>query len=75
MSSYYMRQGYAIIAKDGDETGHWFGGEPYHKGSQCPVCKVPRRSQISIATGGRVFLEENLSGSPKTEARAGAVVE
>ena len=33
------------------------------------------RSQISIATGGRVFLEENLSGSPKTEARAGAVVE
>ena len=33
------------------------------------------RSQISIATGGRVFLEENLSGSPKTEALAGAVVE
>lgn len=33
------------------------------------------RSQISIATGGRIFLEENLSGSPKAEARAGAVVE
>ena len=33
------------------------------------------RSPISIATGGRGFLEENLSGSPKAEARAGAVVE
>jgi hypothetical protein len=34
-----------------------------------------RRSQLSIATGGRVFLEENLGGSSETEARAGAVVE
>ena len=34
-----------------------------------------RRSQISIAIAGRGFLEENLSGSPKAEACAGAVVE
>ena len=33
------------------------------------------RSQISIATGRRGFREENLSGSPKAEALAGAVVE
>jgi len=33
-----------------------------------------RRSQISIATGRRGFLEENLIGCPKAEARAGAVV-
>ena len=33
------------------------------------------RSPISIATGRRGFLEENLSGSAKAEARAGAVVE
>jgi hypothetical protein len=33
------------------------------------------RSPISIATGGRMFLGKNLSGSPKTEALAGAVVE
>ena len=36
---------------------------------------VSRRSQISIATGRRGFREENLSGSPKAEALAGAVVE
>ena len=34
-----------------------------------------RRSQISIATGRRGFLEENLSGCPEAEARAGAVIE
>jgi len=34
-----------------------------------------RRSPMSIATGRRGLLEENLSGSPKAEARAGAVVE
>ncbi len=34
-----------------------------------------RRSQISIATGGRGFLEENLIGSSKAEALAGAVIE
>lgn len=22
-------------------TGHSFGGEPYHKGAECPVCKLP----------------------------------
>ena len=33
------------------------------------------RSQISIATGRRGFLEENLSGCPEAEARAGAVIE
>ena len=33
------------------------------------------RSPISIAIGRRGFLEENLSGSAKAEARAGAVVE
>jgi Zinc carboxypeptidase len=33
------------------------------------------RSPISIATGGRGFLEENLSGSSEAEACAGAVVE
>ncbi len=36
---------------------------------------LPGRSQISIATGRRVFLVENLSGSPETKASAGAVVE
>src|SRR5487761_1082506 len=36
---------------------------------------VLRRSPISIATGGRAFLEENLGGSSESEARAGAVVE
>ena len=34
-----------------------------------------RRSPISIAIGGWLFLEENFSGSPKSEACAGAVVE
>lgn len=33
------------------------------------------RSQISIATGRRIFLEENFGGSSEAEARAGAVVE
>ena len=37
--------------------------------------RVGWRSQISIATGRRGFLEENLTGSPKAEARAGAVIE
>ena len=32
-------------------------------------------SQISIATGRRGFLEENLGGCPEAEARAGAVIE
>ena len=37
--------------------------------------RMERRSQISIATGRRGFLEENLTGSPKAEARTGAVIE
>jgi len=36
---------------------------------------LDRRSQISIATGGRGFLEENLIGSSKAEALARAVIE
>jgi hypothetical protein len=38
------------------------------------VLTTQGRSPISIATGRRGFLEENLSGSPEAEARAGAVV-
>jgi len=41
MSWYYTRQGYAMVVRDGEPTGHWFGGEPYHTGAQCPVCRVP----------------------------------
>lgn len=36
-----MKQGYALLATDLDTEGHWFGGEPYHKGAKCPVCKIP----------------------------------
>jgi hypothetical protein len=51
-----------------------------HAGIDCDpnvnaYCTKPWRSQISIATGRRSFLEENFSGSAKAEARAGAVVE
>ncbi len=41
MSWYYMQQGYAMVATDGGQTGHWFGGEPYHAGALCPVCRIP----------------------------------
>jgi hypothetical protein len=41
MSWYYTRQGFAIRTTDSEDTGHSFGGEPYHKGAECPVCKVP----------------------------------
>jgi hypothetical protein len=41
MSWYYTRQGFAILATDGEETGHTFGGVAYHEGAECPVCKVP----------------------------------
>ncbi len=34
-----------------------------------------RRSPISIATGRRISLEENLGGSSESKTRAGAVVE
>jgi len=41
MDWYYIKQGYALITTTGQETGHWFGGEPYHSGAKCPVCKIP----------------------------------
>ena len=41
MGWYYMRQGYAMVPTAGKQTGHWFGGEPYHRGARCPVCKIP----------------------------------
>ena len=44
-------------------------------GLGCLFVSPIRRSPISIAIGGWVFLEENFSGSPKAEACAGAVVE
>jgi SRSO17 transposase len=51
----------------------WFLTREKRRGEKSGT--LPRRSQISIATGGRGFLEENLGGSLKAEARAGAVVE
>lgn len=39
--SYYMRQGYALVATEKNETGHHFGGTPYHSGAECPICKIP----------------------------------
>ncbi len=42
MISYcYTTQGYAIKAVETSNARHWFGGEPYHSGAKCPVCKVP----------------------------------
>jgi hypothetical protein len=41
MGEYYTKQGYALIQDDSATGGHWFGGEPYHKGAKCPVCKIP----------------------------------
>jgi|WetSurMetagenome_2_1015567.scaffolds.fasta_scaffold138512_1 hypothetical protein len=35
----YIQQGYALVATPKGETGHWFGGEPYHSGARCPKCK------------------------------------
>ena len=40
MSYYYTEQGYAIVADD-SSSPHHFGGEPYHDGAICPVCKIP----------------------------------
>jgi len=37
---YYTEQGYAILA-DESPSSHQFGGEPYHDGAICPVCKIP----------------------------------
>jgi hypothetical protein len=40
MGYYYTKQGYAVIAEDSPST-HYFGGESYHAGAICPVCKIP----------------------------------
>jgi hypothetical protein len=37
---YYTKQGYAIVADD-SPSQHHFGGEPYHTGATCPICKIP----------------------------------
>jgi hypothetical protein len=39
MSVYYIKQGYALAATDGNETGHWFGGEICSDGACCPGCR------------------------------------
>ena len=41
MDDYYTPQGYALLAADSLAEGHWFGGEPYHAGAECPVCRIP----------------------------------
>jgi hypothetical protein len=41
MSFYYIKQGYALVATNGAETGHWFGGKTEHDGAICPGCKNP----------------------------------
>lgn len=40
MGYYYTEQGYAIVADESSST-HQFGGDPYHEGANCPVCKIP----------------------------------
>jgi hypothetical protein len=40
MGYYYTEQGYAIVAEDSGSQ-HYFGGENYHDGAICPVCKIP----------------------------------
>jgi hypothetical protein len=37
---YYTEQGYAIVA-DESPSPHHFGGDVYHEGAICPVCKIP----------------------------------
>jgi hypothetical protein len=39
MSFYYIKQGYALIAINDTETGHWFGGNTEHEGAICPGCR------------------------------------
>lgn len=41
MKSYYTRQGYALLISESHDSEHWFGGEAYHLGATCPVCKIP----------------------------------
>jgi hypothetical protein len=40
MGQYYTKQGYAIVA-DESPSAHQFGGDPYHDGATCPICKIP----------------------------------
>lgn len=40
MNDYYTKQGYALVADD-SPSSHCFGGEVYHDGAMCPVCKIP----------------------------------
>ena len=40
MGYYYTKQGYALVADESPSTHH-FGGEVYHQGALCPVCKIP----------------------------------
>jgi hypothetical protein len=40
MGYYYTKQGYAMVAVK-TPSPHHFGGEPYHTGANCPVCKIP----------------------------------
>lgn len=39
MGYYYTKQGYAIVA-DGSPSTHHFGGDVYHDGEVCPICKI-----------------------------------
>ena len=41
MNQSYTQQGYALVATNDESSTHWFGGEPYHSGAKCPVCKIP----------------------------------
>lgn len=40
MSYYYTNHGYALVAED-SPSSHQFGGDVYHEGATCPVCKIP----------------------------------
>jgi hypothetical protein len=40
VSYYYTKQGYAVVT-DNSPSPHYFGGEAYHQGAICPVCRIP----------------------------------
>ncbi|HXT12853.1 MAG TPA: hypothetical protein VN873_14925 [Candidatus Angelobacter sp.] len=40
MGHYYTEQGYAVVIDD-SPSNHQFGGDAYHDGATCPVCKIP----------------------------------
>ena len=40
MSYHYIDQGYALVAEN-LASPHHFGGDVYHSGATCPVCKIP----------------------------------